>query len=253
VVVANAVIDRMQRMQATFVPQDIQVVVTRNDGQKADDAVNLLLEHLAIALVTVGLVLILFLGWREALIVMITVPLIMGITLAANLLGGVTINRVTLFALILALGLLVDAAIVVIENIHRHYASRKPKADKEAETVLATNEIGNATNLATFAVMLVFITLLLALTGMPRQYFSRSRSLCRSPWPLPSWWPTSSCRGHPIAGFIATTSSRKHQRTGNSPMVMAHRGGSNASTCACSAPCSSTETCASASVWRCCC
>ena len=171
VVVANAVIDRMQRMQATFVPQDIQVVVTRNDGQKADDAVNLLLEHLAIALVTVGLVLILFLGWREALIVMITVPLIMGITLMANLLGGVTINRVTLFALILALGLLVDAAIVVIENIHRHYASRKPKADKEAETVLATNEIGNATNLATFAVMLVFITLLLALTGMPRQYF----------------------------------------------------------------------------------
>ncbi|MCL1162808.1 efflux RND transporter permease subunit [Shewanella chilikensis] len=171
VVVANAVIDRMQRMQATFVPQDIQVVVTRNDGQKADDAVNLLLEHLTIALVTVGLVLILFLGWREALIVMITVPLIMGITLTANLLGGVTINRVTLFALILALGLLVDAAIVVIENIHRHYASRKPKADKEAETVLATNEIGNATNLATFAVMLVFITLLLALTGMPRQYF----------------------------------------------------------------------------------
>jgi len=119
VVVANAVIDRMQRMQATFVPQDIQVVVTRNDGQKADDAVNLLLEHLTIALVTVGLVLILFLGWREALIVMITVPLIMGITLTANLLGGVTINRVTLFALILALGLLVDAAIVVIENIHR--------------------------------------------------------------------------------------------------------------------------------------
>lgn len=171
VVVANAVIDRMQRMQASFVPQDIQVVVTRNDGQKADDAVNLLLEHLAIALVTVGLVLILFLGWREALIVMITVPLIMGITLTANLLGGVTINRVTLFALILALGLLVDAAIVVIENIHRHYASRKPKADKQAETVLATNEIGNATNLATFAVMLVFITLLLALTGMPRQYF----------------------------------------------------------------------------------
>ncbi|SAE89315.1 acriflavin resistance protein [Enterobacter cloacae] len=169
--VADAVIDRMERMQATFVPQDIQVVVTRNDGQKADDAVNLLLEHLTIALVTVGLVLILFLGWREALIVMVTVPLIMGITLMANLIGGVTINRVTLFALILALGLLVDAAIVVIENIHRHYASGDPKADKQAVTVLATNEIGNATNLATFAVMLVFITLLLALTGMPRQYF----------------------------------------------------------------------------------
>ena len=169
--VADSVIDRMQRMQATFVPQDIQVVTTRNDGLKADNAVNLLLEHLTIALITVGLVLMLFLGWREALIVMITVPLIMGITLTANLVGGVTINRVTLFALILALGLLVDAAIVVIENIHRHYASGDPKADKELVTVLATNEIGNATNLATFAVMLAFITLLLALTGMPRQYF----------------------------------------------------------------------------------
>lgn len=171
VVVADAVIKRMQHMQATFVPQDIQVIVTRNDGQKADDAVNLLLEHLLIALGTVGLVLIFFLGWREALIVMVTVPLIMAITLAANLLGGVTINRVTLFALILALGLLVDAGIVVIENIHRHYASGNPKADKVAVTILATNEIGNATNLATFAVMLVFITLAVALTGMPRQYF----------------------------------------------------------------------------------
>ncbi|EMB4337298.1 efflux RND transporter permease subunit [Citrobacter freundii] len=171
VVVANAVIDRMTQMQTTVVPHDIQVVVTRNDGQKADDAVNLLLEHLLIALVTVGVVLFLFLGWREALIVIITVPLIMGITLMANLLGGVTINRVTLFALILALGLLVDAGIVVIENIHRHFANSDPKLDKKTLAIQATNEIGNATNLATFAVMLVFITLLLALTGMPRQYF----------------------------------------------------------------------------------
>jgi multidrug efflux pump subunit AcrB len=171
VTVANAVIDRVERMQASFVPRDIQVVVTRDDGEKANDAVNLLLEHLLIALGTVGLVLIFFLGWREAMIVMVTVPLILSITLVANLLGGVTINRVTLFALILALGMLVDAAIVVIENIHRHYGSQGARMSKERATVLATNEIGNATNLATFAVMLVFISLLLALTGMPRQYF----------------------------------------------------------------------------------
>lgn len=171
VVVANAVIDRVERMRSSFVPKDVQVIVTRNDGEKADAAVNLLLQHLLIALGTVGLVLVFFLGWREAAIVMVTVPLILSITLVANLLGGVTINRVTLFALILALGLLVDAAIVVIENIHRHYGAKRTRSPKEATTVRATNEIGNATNLATFAVMLVFITLLLALTGMPRQYF----------------------------------------------------------------------------------
>lgn len=168
--VANAVIQRVQRMQNTFVPQDIQVIVTRNDGQKADDAVNLLLEHLIIALVTVGIVLIVFLGWREALIVVVTVPLIISITLVINNLIGITINRVTLFALILALGLLVDAAIVVIENIHRHYSIGSHTIDKKTVAVLATNEISGATNLATFAVMLVFGTMVIALTGMMQQY-----------------------------------------------------------------------------------
>lgn len=170
VVVANAAIDRVERMQASFVPKDVQIIVTRNDGEKADAAVNLLLEHLLVALGTVGLVLVFFLGWREAMIVMVTVPLIMSMTLLADLLGGVTINRVTLFALILALGLLVDAAIVVIENIHRHYGSARWGEDKQEITIRATNEIGNATNLATFAVMLVFAALFLV-TGMAGDYF----------------------------------------------------------------------------------
>lgn len=170
VVVSQAVIERVERMQAAFVPQDIQIIVTRDDGEKANAAVNLLLEHLLIALGTVGLVLIFFLGWREAMIVMVTVPLILSLTLLADFLGGVTINRVTLFALILALGLLVDAAIVVIENIHRHYATTRFRKTKAEVTVLATNEIGNATNLATFAVMLVFAALFLV-TGMAGDYF----------------------------------------------------------------------------------
>ncbi len=169
-IVANTVIERVDEMQPSFVPKDVQVIVTRDDGEKADAAVNLLIEHLAIALVTVAIVLVFFLGWREALIVTVTVPLIFSITLAADLLGGVTINRVTLFALILSLGLLVDAAIVVIENIHRHYGSKQSRASKEKTTVLATNEIGNATNLATFAVMLVFSALFLV-SGMAGDYF----------------------------------------------------------------------------------
>lgn len=170
VTVANAATERVARMQATFVPKDIQVIVTRNDGEKANAAVNLLLEHLLIALGTVGLVLIFFLGWREAMIVIVTVPLILSITLLADFLGGVTINRVTLFALILALGLLVDAAIVVIENIHRHYGKAPGADDKRTITIRATNEIGNATNLATFAVMLVFAALFMV-TGMAGDYF----------------------------------------------------------------------------------
>ena len=173
VFVADSVLDRIGRMKDAFVPGDVEVVVTRNDGQKANDAVNGLMEHLAIAVVTVSIVMVVFLGWKEALIVTVTVPLIFFVTLASDLLGGVTINRVTLFALILSLGLLVDAAIVVIENIHRHYSQANPKGDmldKQTVTIKATNEIGNATNLATLAVMMVFGSLFL-ISGMAGEYF----------------------------------------------------------------------------------
>ncbi|HTH15508.1 MAG TPA: efflux RND transporter permease subunit [Magnetospirillum sp.] len=173
VFVADSVLDRVERMKDAFVPKDVDVVVTRNDGKKANDAVNGLMEHLAIAVVSVSVIMVAFLGWKEALVVTVTVPLIFFITLASDLLGGVTINRVTLFALILSLGLLVDAAIVVIENIHRHYSQANPAGDvfdKQHVTIVATNEIGNATNLATLAVMMVFGSLFL-ITGMPGEYF----------------------------------------------------------------------------------
>ncbi len=169
VFVANDVLGRIERMRAQFVPPGVELIVTRNDGQKADAAVNGLIEHLGIAVLAVFLVTAVFLGLKEALIVGVTVPLILALTLGAVYLFGLTINRVTLFALILSLGLLVDAAIVVIENIHRHY-SRLGDKDKRQVTVQATNEIGNPTNLATLAVMLVFGSLLVV-SGMPGQYF----------------------------------------------------------------------------------
>ncbi len=169
VFVADSVLERIERMKEDFVPKDVQVVTTRNDGKKADDAVNTLLEHLAVSIVTVSLILMAFLGWKEALIVTLTAPLTLFVTLATDLFGGITINRVTLYGLILSLGMLVDAAIVVIENIHRHY-SLASLQDRQEITVEATNEIGNATSLATLAVMLVFLSLLL-LTGMPCTFF----------------------------------------------------------------------------------
>lgn len=169
VFVADSVLDRIERMKKDFVPNDVQVVVTRDDGKKADDAVNTLLEHLAISIVTVSLILMALLGWKEALIVSATAPLVLFVTVAADLFGGITINRVTLYGLILSLGLLIDAAIVVIENIHRHY-SQAHQQDRQAKTIKATNEIGNATSLATLAVILVFLSMLL-LTGMPGTFF----------------------------------------------------------------------------------
>jgi multidrug efflux pump subunit AcrB len=170
VFVADDILKRIERMQASFVPQDVHVITTRNDGKRADDSVNLLIEHLGIALISVFVVAILFLGIKEALIVGLCVPLILALTLGGDFFFGVTINRITLFALILSLGLLVDAAIVVIENIHRHYKQMQCGGDTRLAAVLATNEIGNPTNLATFAVMLVFSSMII-LTGMPSAYF----------------------------------------------------------------------------------
>ncbi|MBQ7606516.1 MAG: efflux RND transporter permease subunit [Desulfovibrionaceae bacterium] len=160
---------RLSLMQKTMLPKDVLVVISRDDGAKADQAVNLLLSHLLIAIVSVGVVLVPLLGFRDACVVMATVPIIFSLTLGAGFFGGVSINRITLFALIIAMGLLVDAAIVVLENIHRHY-TRPFSQDKSQVAISATNEIGNATNLATFAIMLVFASLFLV-TGMPGDYF----------------------------------------------------------------------------------
>ncbi len=160
---------RLQGMEGSFLPDGVLAVVTRDDGAKASQAVNTLLMHLGIAILSVGAVLVPLLGWRDACIVMATVPVIFSLTLGADFLGGVTINRITLFALIIAMGLLVDGAIVVLENIHRHY-ERPCSSDKRAVAVTATGEVGNATTLATFAIMAVFASLLLV-TGMPGDYF----------------------------------------------------------------------------------
>ncbi|MCR4666923.1 MAG: efflux RND transporter permease subunit [Desulfovibrio sp.] len=167
--VSSDVQKRLELMRETMLPNDVLSVITRDDGAKADQAVNLLLGHLGIAILSVGVVLVPLLGFRDACVVMATVPMIFSLTLGADFLGGVSINRITLFALIIAMGLLVDAAIVVLENIHRHYACPFIQ-DKAVVAVQATNEIGNATNLATFAIMLVFGSLLLV-TGMPGDYF----------------------------------------------------------------------------------
>ena len=154
VFVAEDAIKKMEELQKQL-PAGVEFVITRNDGHKANEAVNELFFHLIISLIIIFFLLWGMLGLREASIVLFTVPLILAITLFIGMLAGQTINRITLFALILSLGLLVDSAIVVIENIHRHFSMRDKS--KEHASVYATNEIGNPTNIATLAIILAFV------------------------------------------------------------------------------------------------
>ncbi|MDG6774894.1 efflux RND transporter permease subunit [Thiomicrorhabdus sp. ZW0627] len=163
--VADAVLKKMDFLKKAVIPANVDVIVTRNDGEKANAAVNLLMEHLAIAVASVIVILVIFLGWREAGIVTLTVPLILFVVLFVGMIADQTINRITLFALILSLGLLVDAAIVVIENIHRHIHEGFDPEKFDDLMIKATNEIGNPTNVATLAVILAFIPMLFV-TGM---------------------------------------------------------------------------------------
>jgi multidrug efflux pump subunit AcrB len=148
-------------------PSDVYLCVTRDYGATADEKVDELLLHLALAIVTVIGLIAWFLGWREGLIVAAAVPVTFALTLLLNLLLGYTINRVTLFALVLVLGLVCDDPIVDVENIHRHFALRKRKP---LEAVLfAVNEVRPPVIVATLAVVLSFVPLFF-ITGMMGPY-----------------------------------------------------------------------------------
>jgi multidrug efflux pump subunit AcrB len=167
--VADRVVAMLETLKGSAIPKTVSVNVTRDDGAKANDAVNTLIEHLTIAIVTVVALLVFFLGWRAASVVTLTIPLILFITLAIGMVAGQSINRITLFALILSLGLLVDDSIVVIENIFRHYGMKA--ADRLKGAVAAVNEIGKPTNLATFTVILAFLPMFWV-TGMMGPYMA---------------------------------------------------------------------------------
>lgn len=165
--VAEATLMEAERLQATIVPQDMELIVTRNFGLTADDKVNELVEGLVVAIVIVVALLTLGLGAREAVVVAVAVPTVFGLTLAVNLLLGYTINRVTLFALILALGLLVDDPIVDVENIARHFALRKRPTRRIVLEAVA--EIRPPLITATLAVMISFVPMFF-ITGMIGPY-----------------------------------------------------------------------------------
>jgi multidrug efflux pump subunit AcrB len=165
--ISNEILAKLDSLKKTQIPSGITVTVTRNDGKTANDAVNELVFHLVVSIIVVIILLFFTLGWREAAIVALAIPLTLFITLAVGMVAGQTINRITLFALILSLGLLVDDAIVVVENIHRHYKLQQQSRLQGA--ILAVNEIGMPTILATLTVVLAFIPMAFV-TGMMGPY-----------------------------------------------------------------------------------
>ncbi|WP_428940352.1 efflux RND transporter permease subunit [Fontivita pretiosa] len=165
--VAQNVLERARELKQSIVPHDVRMVITRNYGMTADEKVNELVEALAVAIFIVIGLLTIGLGWRESLVVAVAVPVVFGLTLAVNLLLGFTINRVTLFALILALGLLVDDPIVDVENIARHFALRRRPTRRLVMEAVA--EIRPPLIIATLAVIVSFLPMFF-ITGMMGPY-----------------------------------------------------------------------------------
>ena len=152
--ISNAVLKRVHEMQGVTIPNDVTVTTTRNYGETAKNKSDELLEHLLLATLSVTLLVALFLGWRESGVVLLAIPVTLALTMSVFYFLGYTINRVTLFALIFSIGILVDDAIVVVENMVRHF--RLPEnhgRPMSAVAVEAVAEVGNPTILATFAVI----------------------------------------------------------------------------------------------------
>jgi multidrug efflux pump subunit AcrB len=159
VVVADHIVDRVKSLEGSLIPADIDVEVTRNYGETANEKANELLFHLGIATVSIVVLIAFTIGWREGLVTFVVIPTTILLTLFAAEMMGYTINRVSLFALIFAIGILVDDAIVVVENIARHWAMRDGRPRIQA-AIEAVAEVGNPTVVATLTVVTALLPML---------------------------------------------------------------------------------------------
>ncbi|MEZ0323854.1 MAG: efflux RND transporter permease subunit [Hydrogenothermaceae bacterium] len=167
VVVADQIIEKINDMKGKIIPSDIKFTITRNYGETASEKANELIEHLLIATFSIVLLIAVTLGFRESMIVAVTIPVTLAIALFLSEMYGYSLNRVTLFALIFSIGILVDNSIVVLENIHRWFSMRK--VSNEEAAVIATDEVGNPTILATFAVIVALLPMAFV-TGLMGPY-----------------------------------------------------------------------------------
>ena len=164
--IAERAMEKIEALNGNRIPSGIEITTTRNYGETAKDKSNELLKHMFLAAISVTILIALALGWREAIVVAVAVPVTLALTILVTYLVGYTLNRVTLFALIFSIGILVDDAIVVVENIHRHF--KMSRVDPEV-AVLAVDEVGNPTVLATFAVIAALLPMA-AVSGLMGPY-----------------------------------------------------------------------------------
>ncbi len=149
--ISDIILDKVEHLKKTLIPDDIHVEVTRNYGETASHKVSELLMHLIGAIIAVTLVVMLAMGWRGGLVVFLSVPITFALTLLSYYMLDYTLNRITLFALVFVTGIVVDDSIIIAENMHRHFKMKRLPFKQAA--LYAINEVGNPTILATFTVI----------------------------------------------------------------------------------------------------
>ncbi|HSC33713.1 MAG TPA: efflux RND transporter permease subunit [Thermodesulfobacteriota bacterium] len=148
--IAERLHEKLEAMKGGVIPEGVEIETTRNYGESAKEKSDELLKHMFIAALSVTFLIALALGWRESIVVLVAIPVTLALTIFVTYMFGYTLNRVTLFALIFSIGILVDDAIVVVENIYRHFKMSGVSAEV---AVKAVDEVGNPTILATFTVI----------------------------------------------------------------------------------------------------
>lgn len=167
--IANQVIEKVDLLKADLIPSDLHVEVTRNYGETASHKVGELILHLATAILSVAIIVMLSMGWRGGLVVFLSVPITFSLTLFVYYVFGYTLNRITLFALVFVTGIVVDDSIIIAENMHRHFKMKKKPFMQAA--IASINEVGNPTILATFTVIASVLPMI-AVSGLMGPYMS---------------------------------------------------------------------------------
>ncbi|UDF05790.1 efflux RND transporter permease subunit [Asticcacaulis sp. AND118] len=220
VVVSHAIHARLNALQGTLIPDSVEVSITRDYGETANEKANELLFHLGLATVSIVILIGFTIGWREAAVTAVVIPTTILLTMFASNLMGFTINRVSLFALIFSIGILVDDAIVMIENIARHWGMRDGRTRVQA-TIEAVAEVGNPTIVATLTVVAALLPMLFV-SGLMGPYmapipvnasaamvFSFFVAVILAPWLMIRFARKTLAQGHhDHEGFIGTVYRR---------------------------------------------
>jgi len=167
--ISEKILTKVEQLKQNLIPSDVHVSVTRNYGETASHKVGELLLHLGVAILAVTILVMLAMGWRGGLVVFFSVPLTFALTLFSYYLLGYTLNRITLFALVFVVGIVVDDSIIIAENMHRHFKMKRLPFKQAA--IYAINEVGNPTILATFTVIAAILPMAFV-SGMMGPYMS---------------------------------------------------------------------------------